>query len=963
MASLRTLPFPWGSNKARGVIDFSKFPKPYAPAQGADAFAALAGTLKQPNQGETKAMVVSLAGHSPYLAHLMARFPETLEALGREPPERVLEAAMADAAAPATGRAEVMAALRRLKGIAALVCAACEVSGAWPIETSAEHLSAVADLALKLLLEHLLGRAEAARSGFVVLALGKHGSRRVNYSSDIDLILLYDQDKVRVPKGKTPSAHFTKIAHELVSLLQDRTGDGYVFRVDLRLRPDPGTTPPAISFAAAEVYYQSVAETWERAAMIKARVAAGDAAAGADFLNRIRHFMWRRRLDFAAVEDIHAIKDRIRRHYGHGAISVRGHDLKIGEGGIRSIEFFVQIHQLIAGGRDPSLRTSLTTEALSALAEAKIIDRATALQLTDAYRFLRSVEHRLQMIHDEQTHTLPPSAEGMAGLASFMGFKDGPTFEAKLLGTFSLVKRHYDALPGAGRVETPAFLAGEEALSRHLARLGFSPKAAETVGKWRRGPYKALKSERARRLFDALLPEFLETFAQAPDADRTLALFDQFLARLPAGVQIFALFQSNPWVLKLVGKILTAAPALAEELARRPALLDFVLAPAFFEGLPGKPTLERSLKVALGDAADYQDVLDVIRRWAAEMRFQVGIYVLEGLVGAREAGAALADIVEVTLAGLYPFTLRDFEKGNGRLAKSQMAIVALGSFGGRELTFTSDLDLVLLYDARAGARTEGKKPVSASHYFIRLGQHFLTALSANMASGKLYDVDLRLRPSGRWGPLVVTLKAFAEYQRGAAWTYEHMALTRARVITASPAFAKRIERAIAAILTRKRPAPALAKHMDEVREKYAAEFKADDPFDVRHVRGGVLDAEYIAIFHLLRLGHAHPKIFSPDFDTALANLLAAGALGEAEYRTLAHGRGRLFQVYALMRLCWPERKSGEALPEPLERLMAEAAGVPAGGGLAAKLRETEAAIYALYQRTIPGYGEGGRGMS
>lgn len=938
--------------------------------------------LKLLKIGENKALITSLAGNSPYLAQLMLRNPLFLKRLLTREPGELFKSLLEKTAAKAAGthdRDAFMRVIRALKSRAALLIAACDISGFWDLDATTEALTRLADLTLQLSLAHILfermdagkmawpdGRREKAapklarNSGFVALSLGKLGARSLNYSSDIDLILLYDEERIRL-NDQLPKPFFTKVAQNLVSLMQERTAEGYVFRVDLRLRPDPGTTPPAVSFAAAEVYYQSVAETWERAAMIKARVSAGDFEAGHDFLTRIRHFVWRRHMDFAAVRDIHAIKDRIFRHYGHRDIKLMGHDLKVGEGGIRSIEFFCQIHQLIAGGRNLDLRTASTRSALKALKAAHIVDATTAKQMTDAYIFLRTVEHRLQMINDEQTQLLPHSEDGMAHLAAFMGFRDPGAFKTRLLGTLSVVKRLYETLPGTEEEETtPAFLQDREALGRRLLTWGFAEKTAETIEKWRSGTYKALKSPRARRIFDALLPDLLETFSRGTDPDRTISRFDDFLSKLPSGVQVLSLFQNNPWVLQVIAKILSTAPFVAEELARRPDLFDFVLDPTFFDPLRNKKALEKSLAAALRDARDYEEILEGSRRWLNEMRFQVGVHLLEQLASSSEAGRFRANLAEVILAAILPHVTKDFETRNGKIKNGEMAIIALGSFGGRELTLGSDLDLVLLFSAPEEARAKNGQGLAASQYYIRLGQHFLTALSAMMGSGRLYDIDLRLRPSGRWGPLVVTLQSFLDYQKGSAWTLEHMALTRARVVFAGAKFKKAIEAAIAEILCMKRSPKALAQQMDEMRLKYYEEYGTGNIWAVRQARGALIDVEYIVQFHLLRSCWKNPKIVDPDFATALANLVKTKALPKKDAAVLEAAHDLYLEMHGLLRLCHKGIPVEDRLSSSLLGLLASAAGAPSPKALAAKLRSTESEVSALYQKHISRYVESGR---
>jgi len=964
--SAKLLPKASFPERAKETLDALAAPRGKSPGDGLQKLLKL---------GENKALVTSLAGNSDYLAQLMIKNPLFLEKLLTRPPgelfDRILEKTRLNCAG-AKSRDEVMATLRKLKGNAALLIAAMDISGAWTLAETTAALSRLADLALQLSLSQLL--AEAMHKGdlpwpagkpekptpalmkdcgFVVLSLGKLGARALNYSSDVDLILLYDQAKVDY-RGKHTARHFfAKLAQSLVTCMQERTADGYVFRVDLRLRPDPGTTPPAVSFAAAETYYQSMAETWERAAMIKARISAGDITAGEDFLHRIRHFVWRRHIDFAAVQDIHAIKDRIFQHYGHRNISLYGHNIKVGEGGIRSVEFFCQIHQLIAGGRNTSLRIPGTRAALKALKDARVIDLTTAGQMSAAYEFLRTLEHRLQMINDEQTQTLPKDERGMQHLATFMGYEDLEVFKTRVLANLSIVKRHYDNLPGVEDEEAlPAFMKDPEALERRLFSWGFSEGAVETIAKWRQGTYKALRSPRARKIFTSLLPELLENFSRGANPDQILSHFDDFLSKLPSGVQILSLFQNNPWVFQLIGKIVTTAPYLAEELARRPDLLDFVLDPTFFDPPGGKKQLEISLQTALADTRGYEEILEASRKWLNEMRFQIGIQLLEGLISVKEAGNYRANLAEVVLGALLPEVKADFASRNGTVAKSQMAVIALGSFGGRELTQGSDLDLVLLYEAPGDARSKKGKGLPASQYYIRLGQHFLTALSAMMGAGKLYDIDLRLRPSGRWGPLVVTLEAFLDYQKSSAWSFEHMALTRARVVAGGAKFKSGIEAALSEILTMKRTPAKLARQMDEVRQKYFEEMGSANIWSVRQVRGGLIDAEYVLQFHLLKEGHKHPAIFDSDFNQATRNLVDIKALDPDAAKTLMDAHDLYLEIHGLLRLCHAENPTDESLTADLKSLIASATGIAGGQNISEVLKENQARVYALYQKQI-----------
>ncbi|RMF09596.1 MAG: bifunctional [glutamine synthetase] adenylyltransferase/[glutamine synthetase]-adenylyl-L-tyrosine phosphorylase, partial [Alphaproteobacteria bacterium] len=631
----------------------------------------------------------AIFGNSPYLTRSMINNPDFVGALLEQGPDAVTAQITEDLArqVPAlTDVNAVMAALRRAKTRFALAVAAADIWELWSLQEVTGHLSDFAELTLDLAVAHLLragmtkgelappeGVTDPAsvpakpdlgrQSGFVVLGMGKLGARELNYSSDVDLILLFDNEVVRYTGRRSPQQFFVRLARDLVKVMQERTGDGYVFRTDLRLRPDPGATPLALSVDAAEIYYQSVGLNWERAAMIKARPVAGDLDAGRGFLERIRGFVWRKHLDFAAIDDIHAIKKQIHSHHRHGDIMVAGHDVKLGRGGIREIEFFAQIHQLIAGGREYELRVPQTLAALDALKALNRISSRDHTDLSEAYRFLRRVEHRLQMINDEQTHQIPETDEGVAHLATFLGHPSPEAFGEALLSHLARVKALYDGLlerPGVDRhdaadhaITLPADVTSPEML-KTLEDLGYgdTERIAALVEGWHFGRYRALRTPRSRDLLSRILPRLLAAFAETADPDLALTRFDDFLGKLPSGVQILSLFQANPWLLDVLAEILGKAPALAEQLARRPLLLDAVLSPEFFEPLEPSEQLRAELEQAVSRASDYQDVLDITRIWVNERKFRVGVQLLRATVDAQEAGQAFSNIADTLLAVL-----------------------------------------------------------------------------------------------------------------------------------------------------------------------------------------------------------------------------------------------------------------------------------------------------------------------
>ena len=719
----------------------------------------------------------------------------------------------------------------------------------------------------------------------------------------------------------------------------------------------------ALSTAAAEGYYESVGQNWERAALIKARPVAGDIAAGESFLRRVAPFVWRRHLDYAAIEDIHSIKRQIAAHRGHGRVAVAGHDLKLGRGGIREIEFFVQTQQLIAGGREPGLRQPATCDALTALAENGRIDAAAGAELRAAYRFLRRVEHRLQMVDDARTHTLPRDPGEFLRIAHFMGYAEASAFAADVSAELRRVEAHYAALfeeaPALSGPGTLVFTGAEDHPDtlRTLDSLGFceAHTVSETVRKWHHGRYRAIRSSRARELLTELVPALLAALGETAAPDVAFARFDRFLAGLPAGVQPFSLFRANPHLLGLVAEIMGSAPRLAEQLSRGPGLFDAVLAGNFFAPLPTAEALRPELVERLNAAPDFEAVLDAARRWSHERRFQVGVQVLEGLCAPAAAGRALSDIAEVTLGALMPRVESDFAGRHGRVPGAALAVIAMGKLGARELTEASDLDLVFVYDNPADApASESDRPLATSQYFARLSQRHINALGAATAEGRLYEVDLRLRPAGNAGPVATPIEAFAAYERDSAWTWEHMALCRARGIAGPAAVAAKIEAVLRAVLTAPRDGAALVRDGAEMRERIAAEHGSDDTWNVKYVRGGLIDIEFIRQTLTLRFAAAHPQILDPQTDSAFQRMADAGVLAPAAAAELCEAGARMRGVQAVLRLCVSGDFDAAAAPEGLKRLLARSLTAEDFAALQRDLERAQARVRGHFETTIGG---------
>ena len=902
-----------------------------------DAAAELIAGLG-PDQGgiDLNGLLIAIFGNSPFLTDLAFAEPSIVCDLLAKGPDATFEALLADK--PADGkRTALMAHLRRTRKRVALLTALADIGGIWPLHKVTETLTRFADhataAALDLALKELIDKGDilldnpddpGPSSGLIVLGMGKLGAFELNYSSDIDLIILFDPAGFR-PAGKdSPMALAVRVARSLVYLLEHKSRDGYVFRTDLRLRPHLPGQPLALSVEDAEIYYERFGQNWERAALIKARVIAGDVEAGEMFLHHIRPFLWRKHLDYAAIRDIHAIKRQINSHRGHGEIRVLGHDLKVGRGGIREIEFFVQTQQLILGGRVPALRLRGTVETLDRLVQERWLEASTAEDLEAAYGFLRTVEHRLQMVADKQTHQLPEDERGFARFAVFMGYDAPSAFAADVKKNLELVERHYavlfeDSLDlGAGGALVFTGTEDDPATLATLGRLGFTRPAdvAKTVRSWHHGHIRATRTARARELLTELMPELLKELGEQADPDTAFARLNHFMTSLPAGVQLFSLFRANPKLLSLVADVMGMAPRLADYLSHHVGLFDAMLAPSFFEGLASPAELERDFAAALRQADDLQDALDGARRWAQALEFRIGMHILLGMSDGEAASAPLTAIAETVIRGLLPPVERWLEGQHGRVEGGSFAVLGLGKLGSKELTIGSDLDLIFVYHADERARSDGDKPIAAEVYYARLGQRLVSALTAKTSEGVLYEIDTRLRPSGNLGPVACPIESFERYQMESAQTWEHQALTRCRVIAGPKALTERIEAAIHRALTMDRDADKLARDVRSMRERIFKEHGSDDSWNLKHAAGGLVEAEFLAQYLQLRHGFEHPTLLSPE--TTLVFERAAGlCIRSADSRLLIRSVQLYRRLQALLRLSLGETIDPKSAPKGL----------------------------------------------
>jgi glutamate-ammonia-ligase adenylyltransferase len=873
---------------------------------------------------------------APFLKGLIRGQRAVLEQLASDGPDVALAAALAlalDDGQPVGPR------LRAARRQVALITALADLAGLWPLERVTAALSDFADVAIDAAIAAALAERGAPNRGLVALALGKLGSRELNYSSDADLIILHDPALIPCRGGEDPGEAAVRIARRAVAILNDLTPDGYVIRIDLRLRPASEITPMSIGLSAAEHYYQSEALTWERVAFIRARAVGGDIAMGQAFLDRIRPFVWRRTLDYTAVRDIQSVSLRIRDHFEAGQAPGPGFDVKRGRGGIREVEFFAQINQLIWGGRAPELRCPATLDGLAALAAAGHVDPAEAAALAEAYRGLRTLEHRLQMRRDEQTHAIPRLAADRHAVARLCGRKDWPALAGPLDRLTQPVARAYDRLIAAAAPEaTPVPADPKPWLKQHHP--GLVKLLPPLIAAWRQGRYRALKTEAARADFEAVLPLLVERIAAAADPDVTARRLDGLLSGLPAGVQFFALLRANPRLVGLLGNLVGITPVLAEALARDPALFDVMLSPDAFAPLPDAAQLEAEL-ASLCRGGGLEDRLDRVRRWTAELRFQLGAQLIEGYAGALAVGRSLADIADAAVRTLLPAVADEFAAAHGRVPGGELVVLALGRHGGRAMTHASDLDLVFLFTGHHETLSDGGKPLPASQYFNRLAARLVTALSVPTAAGALYDVDIRLRPWGAKGNLALSIDSFARYQREEAESWEHMALTRARVV-AGPAAA--VTGVIGDVLTMTRNVDALRRAVLTMRADMAAAKPPQGRFDVKLATGGMVDLEFIVHFRQLASGRG----LSPELPVALDALIGEGLL-PADLRA-AHDF--LARTLIWLRLLFAGARVPDTLPDPVQAILAHALAAANFAGFTEQLAIARQAVRVAWAETF-----------
>jgi glutamate-ammonia-ligase adenylyltransferase len=927
-------------------------------------------------------LIAALADHSPFLWQLAFANPARLVRLATGVPEDLHRDIVEDQAALggsfAGGRLtrdEVARELRRNRAAHALLTALADIGGVWSVDETTAALSDFADASVVAATAVALNEAAASGklrladpgdpgrgSGVTILALGKHGAGELNYSSDIDLVVFFDPIAAPLADGVEPTPFYTRLAQQIARLLQERTADGYVHRVDYRLRPDPGSTPTAMSLASAYTYYETVGQNWERAALIKARPIAGDLALGERFLSDLAPFIWRKYFDFASIADVHAMKRQIHAVRGHDRIAVAGHDIKLGRGGIREVEFFVQTQQLVFGGRRPALRGRRTLDMLAALHDEGWITAKARDELTEAYRFLRGIEHRLQMVADEQTQRLPSDPDALKSFAKFCGFPALKAFETELCRQAGKVQAHYallfeegpelaadvGSLVFTGTTDDPETLAT-------LKRLGFrTPGAvAETVRGWHFGRRPAVTSARAREVLTELTPALLAALGGTADPDGALAALDRAFGRMPAAIELMTILQSHDRLRLLFADLLGTAPRLADTVAQSPHVLDTVIDPTFSEPVTDAARIEGRVRGLIGQPAHFEEFLDRARDAARQIRFLASARLLSGVFSPDQAGLAYAAIADAVVRAALAAVREAFEAEHGTVPGGRIAVLGLGRLGSRELTADSDLDLVVLYDFDPERReSSGPRRLDAVVYYTRLTQRLVAALTAPTRRGRLYDVDLRLRPQGGKGPVAAQFGGFVSYGRSEAELWEHMALTRARVLASSGGFEETVSSAIVQLVSARRDPRQVANEVRAMRDLIAKEKGDQDPWDIKLAAGGLTDLDFLAQALILAFSADHPALLGLPTRAVFGEAAKLGLMIDGNARDLMGAHALLSGLFQWQRLMIAGPFKEDEVSPPILQRLAAVAGLPDARTLRSHLIRTQQRVREIFTRTL-----------
>jgi [glutamine synthetase] adenylyltransferase / [glutamine synthetase]-adenylyl-L-tyrosine phosphorylase len=965
-----------------------------ALASAGDPVAALHGIVRlldagggTPEEGQVGPLL-RLLGGSPILSGTLAgegeRWPAlfaTVLQVARRSGADHRQAMARDGVQGPLSREELQAGLRRHRRREMVRIGGRDLLRLATVDETVREISALAEGVIESAVECARARiavewGEATLPGdggrlvaFCVLGMGKLGGEELNYSSDVDLVYVYERDGEHAA-GRTLGEFFSRLAEEVTRALREVTGDGMCFRVDLRLRPGGGEGPVAVSLAAALSYYETWAETWERAVWLKARPVGGDRGLGEMLIGELVPFIYRRYLDYGTLEDLSAMKRRV--DASLRAPKAVDRDVKLGRGGIREVEFFVQAQQLVHGGKDARLRQRSTLAALAALADTGYIDRPVAERLAAAYRFLRDVEHKLQIVQERQTQLLPVDREHVAALARRLGYRGRDAageFEATRAAHSAAVRAAFDGLfHGAGeerrREEQPEAgalleeLDQEERAMWRLGRLGFRDleSAYGDLRLLRDGPPHAPASARRRQALAALAPALIAEIARSAAPDRALANMATFVSTIGARTSYLHLLLENPGVMRLLVRLFASSEFLSAFFLRHPELLDSLVRADLVRILRSANDMAVELDDRLSVATDLEAQLDTLRRFRNEEFLRIGVHDIEGSLRADEVGEQLTRLAETCLRAAVEIARREVLSRSGVPARGPsegFAVLGMGKLGSAELGYASDLDLIYIYDpGDLGWWSERAVP---HEFFTRIAQRTMSALQTPTREGVVYRIDTRLRPSGNQGPLVSSLEAFEAYHRVSAELWERQALIRARPVAGPAELCVRLEAIVSGFVYGRGLTDEEVAEIARMRGRIEREVDGEDSLNIKTGRGGLIDVEFLVQMLQLRHGHAHPGLRTRVTAVAIAELAREDILSAPEGGTLARGYAFLRNFESRLRI---ERnqpvESPEADPEALVSL-ARRLGYHGSDGvvvasLLADLARHREAVRAVYDR-------------
>jgi [glutamine synthetase] adenylyltransferase / [glutamine synthetase]-adenylyl-L-tyrosine phosphorylase len=898
-----------------------------ALAGAARALAARKQRLGRPGPVKALAPLVTLSAASRFLAAHLAAHPRLVDLLAWDDfADRPRKRLVGAGSASGLGRA-----LRRRKLVEVLRIALRDLSQRATLTESMAELSrfAASSFESAVRFHHArlcaahgapAGRSPSGPSGFCVLGMGKLGGEELNFSSDVDVLYVYDADgRTQGPNAIDHFAFYARLAEEVTRAVGGTARGGFVFRVDLDLRPEGRSGPIVNSARALELYYEAQGAPWERFALLKARPIAGDLAAGEEVLRRLAPFVWRKYLDLSAVEEMRTLKARAEREAGRRG----GLDLKLGPGGIREVEFFAQALQLLHGGKDANLRERSTLRALDRLLFAGLISSRDRDLLAEAYLFLRRLEHRVQMVAERQTHALPEDPAERARLARRAGY---PSPREEALARLdrdlrehrgNVESRFRDLLRvaegGAPEADPDAMLAvdpasSDEERSSALRALGFADpdaSAAEVsrLSRRRGTPFSPAASPEVQRAAPGLIHEV----ARAPDPDQALRHLADLFGQLSDPRPIASLLVSSPRTARLLVSLFGSSDFLSRSLLRHPELIDQLVHRGSAPLVRSREEMEAELRGRLA-GREVEDQLAELRRLRNEELLRIGVHDVAGALESDSVSRQLSDLADVCVTASFSLALAEVERREGvpRHAdgsRATLCVVGLGKLGGRELGYHSDLDLLFVYSG--GGETDGARKVSNHEHFARVAQRLISHLALQLREGSLYRVDTRLRPSGSAGPLVTSFEALASYHAREARLWERQALLRARGVAGDAAlFAKAKREVLEKSLFRPLDAAAAARELLAMRERMEREIAAEssDRYNSKLGRGGLVDVEFAVQYLQLVHGAEHPEVRAAATPEALQALCRAGFLAPSDEEPLTRGYRFLRRVESRLRI-------------------------------------------------------------